>query len=1248
MKFGRSGFARAIDNKTARIALMVAMSCIAIFLSLGGVTQATVPFAPKVSMQVSTTRATAHPDARITIDNSNSDENIKSMTLDLPTGFWGSLAAADKCDYADAQNNACAAGTQIGTVDTSATIDDSDARLRGKVYMTTPAPANVNDDPAGITVIVPAIVGSVNLGDVIVNARVKVRNATLGGSPPTGAVGAVEGVSTIVDSVPQEITDTNSRTVAFHLTKMNIDLTSDLDGPKPPLLTNPSSCSTLAVSGSFTSWDSSNASDTDASPPTVTECTAAAFSPTVDAALTDPTAGGTSGLNAEIDFPENNASVKTIQVKLPPFVGPNFPAFGQTSDQCDAAAAPAPTSPFAPFYCPPQAKVGTVTLTTPLLDGPVVGDVYLINKSPLPWLGVDINPSVSGSNPKGVTIRLVGATNTPQVDSTCDPLFGVFGTCPTQISAVFSNIPDAPATKMVVSLDGPDRTGDSGTLSGKILTTASPNDSVCVPEDEFTATLISNAGNTVKKDAVKTEALAGCNDKDVLIPSGGSSPVGTETTDATPDIDFVGQNGHAAGPFNCFFDSEANLAPCTSPVTPSSNLSNGIHRVFASYSSYPSSRAFVVKGTAPTPDTTAPSTSLTASPTSVATTAPTFNFASNETSDFQCAINPGSSITTAYLPCGSAASSGSFDASGLFAGTEYTFGVRAQDAAGNVDLTPATATFTVDIAFAPTFQADVSTTAARAHPNLDLTITNPSHQDLKDLSFSLPDGFFGGLTGVAALCPLANADAGTCPASSQVGTVDAEAVVDESTIRNSGTVYLTESRDPATEPASLSIKLHPQIQDVEFNDIIVTAHLKIRGVAQGIDTFALDLPNSATNSIDGTTEFDLRKMVVKLRTGAGANYPLLTNPSYCGPMAFTANFTGASGTPAVASQPFQATGCNALGFAPALGISMVDSATGKPAGESDNIKRVALNVSAGLTSDPNSAGISNVRLVMPSPVTIDVQKLPFPCTLEQAAAKACPASTAIGNVSATSPLLPEPLTGTVYILKANPATPSIVLPRLLIALRGRINVDIIATNSFVNVNQIVTSFDTLPDVPLSTFAINITNFLTTRPDACEYGPEEWNVTGTLTGFNGSASNVVIPQTFDCPSAFNTTAFYKFKANRGRSSMSAEVKAEAGKKLQKLTVKLPSGLRFRRSSFTNKRIDRYVKITADGKKVDSKCFTRSNPKRFRVEFCKKDAKKVEITFKTGSIIASKRMIKRPHIRMIAKDSKGKMKRAYRRW
>ena len=96
----------------------------------------------------------------------------------------------------------------------------------------------------------------------------------------------------------------------------------------------------------------------------------------------------------------------------------------------------------------------------------------------------------------------------------------------------------------------------------------------------------------------------------------------------------------------------------------------------------PATRTFTV-------DTTAPNTTIDSGPTgTIGVATATFTFSSSETgSTFECRLD-----AATFTACASPQTY-----TGLAAG-EHTFAVRAIDAAGNVDASPATRTFTVDTA----------------------------------------------------------------------------------------------------------------------------------------------------------------------------------------------------------------------------------------------------------------------------------------------------------------------------------------------------------------------------------------------------------------------------------------------------------------------------------------------------------------------------------------------------------------------
>ena len=91
-------------------------------------------------------------------------------------------------------------------------------------------------------------------------------------------------------------------------------------------------------------------------------------------------------------------------------------------------------------------------------------------------------------------------------------------------------------------------------------------------------------------------------------------------------------------------------------------------------------------GRDPTADTTAPQTTITAGPSgSTSDSTPTFEFSSNEAgSTFACRID-----AAAFTNCSSPHTTAALSAGA------HTFEVRARDAAGNVDPTPASRAFTV-------------------------------------------------------------------------------------------------------------------------------------------------------------------------------------------------------------------------------------------------------------------------------------------------------------------------------------------------------------------------------------------------------------------------------------------------------------------------------------------------------------------------------------------------------------------------
>jgi parallel beta-helix repeat protein len=188
-----------------------------------------------------------------------------------------------------------------------------------------------------------------------------------------------------------------------------------------------------------------------------------------------------------------------------------------------------------------------------------------------------------------------------------------------------------------------------------------------------------------------------------------AGPTGA-TTDSTPTWSFSASE--AGSTFECSVDGGA-YATCTSPFT-TAVLADGPHTFGV--------RAVDAAGNAdPTPasrsitvDTTAPDTTITSGPSGPTNdSTPTFAFASSETpSTFQCSVDTGS-----FTSCSSP-----FTTSTLSSGA-HTFRVRAIDALGQVDATPATRSITIDTS-APSTAINSGPPSSTANPVATFTFSS--------------------------------------------------------------------------------------------------------------------------------------------------------------------------------------------------------------------------------------------------------------------------------------------------------------------------------------------------------------------------------------------------------------------------------------------------------------------------------------------------------------------------------------------
>jgi hypothetical protein len=173
-----------------------------------------------------------------------------------------------------------------------------------------------------------------------------------------------------------------------------------------------------------------------------------------------------------------------------------------------------------------------------------------------------------------------------------------------------------------------------------------------------------------------------------------STPPGISSESAT--FQFVASETTAT--FECSLDGAA-YAACASPMS-YAGLTPGAHTfavravdTLGNADATPASYSWTVV------DTTPPETTITDGPSgTVSSTDASFSFSATEAATFACSLDG-----AAYAACASPQTY-----SGLTAGT-HTFAVRATDAAGNADPTPATRTWTISLAPANDLFANAQT-----------------------------------------------------------------------------------------------------------------------------------------------------------------------------------------------------------------------------------------------------------------------------------------------------------------------------------------------------------------------------------------------------------------------------------------------------------------------------------------------------------------------------------------------------------
>jgi hypothetical protein len=327
------------------------------------------------------------------ISRDDDDEELKSVTVNMPNGLTGKIANVDLCPEAAAKTGACSEGSRVGRVTVGAGAGPNPFYIdAGRAYLTGP----YKGAPYGLSIVVPAVAGPFDLGNVVVRSSIFV-------DKHTAELRVIsDPLPRILQGIPLDVRDVR------------------VDVDRKDFILNPTSCAKKTVSGVLGSVDGQTAAVS--SRFQAADCASLAFKPRM--ALSVGSVGHT-GRNATVPLsttltmPSGNANLRYVRVRLPKTINARLTVINRActraqyeTGKCEAA------------------RAGTAEAKTPLLRRALRGNVYFVkNGHPLPDLFIALRGEVD--------FDLIGRISIPQS---------------TYLATTFDSIPDVPVKSFTLKL----------------------------------------------------------------------------------------------------------------------------------------------------------------------------------------------------------------------------------------------------------------------------------------------------------------------------------------------------------------------------------------------------------------------------------------------------------------------------------------------------------------------------------------------------------------------------------------------------------------------------------------------------------------------------------------------------------------------------------------------------------------------------------------------------------------------------
>jgi hypothetical protein len=369
-------------------------------------------FAPVLQAGTTNSKGGSFSPFVMTLTRQDGEANPLSLSMHLPQGLLAKLAGVPLCPDAQAATGNCPAGSQVGRVTAATGVGGAPLWIPqpGKaptaIYLAGP----YKGAPYSIISRVPAQAGPFDLGVVVNRATIDIdpNNST--------ATITTDPLPQILEGVP----------IAYRTINAVVD--------RPEFTLNPTGCKEKQITARVTATNGQVATPQDAYQ--ATNCARLPYTPKLALTLKGATKrSGHPALKAVLTQKPNQANNAKVSVQLPT---------SQFIDQ-DHINNPCTRVQFNANACPPLSILGTARATTPLLDQPLEGPVIFRSNGgerELPDIVADL---------KGGGLRVIQVGFVDSVP--------VKGTELARLRTRFLSVPDAPVSKITISLFGGKKRG---------------------------------------------------------------------------------------------------------------------------------------------------------------------------------------------------------------------------------------------------------------------------------------------------------------------------------------------------------------------------------------------------------------------------------------------------------------------------------------------------------------------------------------------------------------------------------------------------------------------------------------------------------------------------------------------------------------------------------------------------------------------------------------------------------------------